>query len=78
MYKGRVVFLRKLFLRFYLASVVPLISYGLLVYGSTTKTNLYKIHICQKRILKTILFKRDFERVTLKFNELRIDTVHEI
>ena len=78
MYKGRVSFSRKMLLKFYLAYVVPIISYGLLVYGSTSKTNLEKIYICQKRILRTIFFKRKYDHITTKFNDLGIDTVHEI
>ena len=65
-------------LKFYLAYVVPIISYGLLVYGSTSKTNLEKIYICQKRILRTIFFKRKCDHITTKFNDLGIDRVHEI
>ena len=78
MYKGTVVFSRKMLLKFYLAYVVPIISYGLLVYGSTSKTNLEKIYICQKRILRTIFFKRKYDHITIKFNDLGINTVHEI
>ena len=78
MYEGRVAFSRKMLLNFYLAYVVPIISNGLLVYGSTSKTKLEKIYICQKRILRTIFFKRKYEHETTKFNDLGIDTAHEI
>ena len=77
MYKGRVAFSLKMLLMFYLACVVPIISYGLLVYRSTSKTNLEKIYICQKRILRTIFFKRKYEQITAKYKDLGIDTVHE-
>ena len=55
-----------------------IISYGLLVCGSTSKTNLEKVYLFQKRILRTIFFKRKFEHITSKFNELGLETVHEI
>ena len=58
MYKSRVALSRKMLLKFYLAYVVPIISYGLLVYGITSQTNLEKIYIRQKRILRSIFFKR--------------------
>ena len=58
--------------------MVPITSHGLLVYGSTSKTNLEKTYICQKRILRTISFKPKYEHITTKFNDLGIDTIHEI
>ena len=79
MYKGRnVYFQKKILLRFYLAYVVPITSYGLLVCGSTSKTNLEKFHLFQKRILRSTFFKRKFEHITSKFIELGLETVHEI
>ena len=36
-----------------------------------------KIYICQRRILHTIFFKRKYDHITTKFNDLGIDTVHE-
>ena len=78
MYTGRVAFSRKMLLKFYLAYLVPIISYGLLVYGSTSKTNLEKVYICQKKVLPTIFFKRKYEHITTKFINLGIDTAFEI
>ena len=40
----------------YLAYVAPIISYGLLVCGSITKTNLEKNYLFWKRILQTLSF----------------------
>ena len=65
-------------LRFYLAYVVPIISYGLLIYGCTSKTNLENVLLFQKRILRTIFFKQKFEHITSKFKEFGLETVHEI
>ena len=78
MYRGRCVISKKKLLRFYLAYVVPIISYGLLIHGSDSRTNLEKVYLFQYRILRTIFFKRKFEHITSKFNELGSETVHEI
>ena len=48
MFNGRVAFSRKMLLKFYLALVVPIVSNGLLFYGSTSKTNLEKIISAKK------------------------------
>ena len=45
---------RTILLRFYQVYAEPLISYGILVYGCVSKTNLNKLLLIQKRILRTI------------------------
>ena len=71
MYKGRVVFLKKSCLSstwhmWYLELHMVCFSMGVLAKQ------------IQKRILRTIFFKRKYEHITTKFNDLGIDTVHEI
>ena len=42
------------------------------------KTNLNKILLMQRRILRTIFFRRKFDHITEKFSEYNIDTVFEL
>ena len=69
MFKGRCVFSIKMLLRFYLAYVVSIISYGLLICGITSKINLEKIYLFQKT---------KFKHFSSKFIELGLETVNEI
>ena len=45
-------------LLFYKSYAKPLITYGLLNYGSTTKTNLQPIENAQRRIIRAMFFKK--------------------
>ena len=56
----------------------PLISYGILVYGCASKSNLNKILLMQKRVLRTIFFMRKFDHSTEKFSENNIDIVSDL
>ena len=64
-------------LRFYLTYVVPKISYGLLVCGDTSKTNLEKVYLFQKRIVRTFFFRQKLN-ILLQIFDLGLETVHEI
>ena len=65
-------------LRFYQVYAKPLISYGIFVYGCAYKSNLSKIFIMQKQILRTISFLREFDHITEKFSQHSIDTVFDL
>ena len=44
-------------------------SYGLISYGCGAKSNMDKIYLVQKKILRTIFFKRKYEHITNVFIE---------
>ena len=50
---------RKCLLMFYNSFAKSIICYGLIVYGSASKTNLKKIENAQRRILRAIFFKKE-------------------
>ena len=78
LYEARNVFSRTFLLRFYQVYAKPSISYGILVYGCASKTNLSKPLLLQKRILRTIFFMRKFDHIAEKFSEYNIDTVFDL
>ena len=57
LYKTRDFFSKRLLLMFYDAYAKSIIEYGIFIYGSASKSDLETIHIIQKRILRTILWK---------------------
>ena len=61
LFKGRNYFSNKVLVKFFNCYAKPLISYGLIAFGATSKSLLEKIFVIQKRIFKTICFKRKFE-----------------
>ena len=77
LYNARNVFSRAFLLKFYQVYAKLLISYGILVYGCAS-TNLNKILLMQKRILRSIYFRRKFDHITEKFSEYNIDTIYEL
>ena len=54
------------------------ICYGLITYGCTSKTNLNKILVLQKRIVRTILCLKKFDSVTPILSAFGIDTVFDL
>ena len=58
LYKTRDYFSKRQLLMFYDAYAKSIIEYGILIYGSASKSDLETIHIIQKRILRTILRKK--------------------
>ena len=60
-FKGRNYFSKNVLVKFYNCYAKPLISYGLFAFGAKSKSLLEKIFVMQKRIFKTICFKRKFE-----------------
>ena len=78
LFKARYCFSRKVLLRFYEAYAKPIISYGLLIYGCTRESVLKQIHLMQKRIMRTIFFKKREESVSELFFKHKISTIHEL
>ena len=64
--------------KFYNCYAKPLISYGLIAFGATSKRLLEKIFVMQKRIPKTICFKRKFEHASYILHSFEIDTVFDL
>ena len=75
MYKARSCFSSSTLLQFYKTYAKPLISYGLLVYGNSSRTLLNKVFVMQKRIIRTIFLKRKFEQVGNIFEKFKIKSV---
>ena len=56
----------------------PMISYGILAYGSAKKTKLSSIFCLQKRILKTIFFKKRGDHVCNLFKRYNVLSVFDL
>ena len=78
LFKARYCFSRKVLLRFYGAYAKPIISYGLLIYGCTRESVLKQIHLMQKRIMRTIFFKKREESVSELFIKHKVSTIYEL
>ena len=77
LYRGRPCFSKQALIKFYIAYVIPLISYGLLAYGCTSKSNLDKIFLAQKKIIRTIFLLRKYDHVLEYFSKFQLQSVHE-
>ena len=53
-------------------------SYGVIANGCGAKTNMDKIYIVKKKILRTTFFKRKYEHITNVFIEYNIHTVFDL
>ena len=78
LYRGRSCFSKQALIKFYIAYVIPLISYGLLAYGCTSKSNLDKIFLAQKKIIRTIFFLGKYDHVSEYFSKFQLQSAHEI
>ena len=78
LYRGRSCFSKQALIKFYIAYVIPLISHGLLAYGCTSISNLDKIFLAQKKIIRTIFFLEKYDRVSKYFSKFQLQSVHEI
>ena len=65
-------------LLFYKSYAKPLITYGLLNYGSTTKTNLQPIENAQRRIIRAMFFKKKSESLQNIIEDKKFPTVYEM
>ena len=78
LYKARSCFSQCNLLRFYDSYAKPIISYGILAYGTTSKAKMEKILIMQKRLLRTIFFLKRSQSVTHLFDDHGIETVYDL
>ena len=78
LYRGRSCFSKQALIKFYIAYVIPLISYGLLAHGCTSKSNLDKNFLAQKKIIRTIFVLRKYDNVSEYFSKFQLKSVHEI
>ena len=61
LYRARSCVSKQTLIRIYMAYVIAIISYDLIAYGCTSKTNLDKIFLIQKKIIRTIFFFRTYD-----------------
>ena len=77
-YRTRHMFPRNCLLMFYNSYAKSLINYRIIAYGATAKTNLSKIEMAQRRIMRAIFFKKKMDSITDVLREKRILTVYEL
>ena len=77
-YRVRDIYPIKCLLLFYNAYAKSVICYGLLVYGRAAKTNLTKIEMAQRRIIRAILFKKKFDSLQNILHQTALNTVFEL
>ena len=72
------MFPRNCLLMFYNSYAKSLIKYGIIAYGATAKTNLSKIGMAQRRIMRAIFFKKKVDSITDALREKGILTLYEL
>ena len=79
--KSRFYISNKSLFMLYYALVYPYLYYGNIIWGSTYRTNLYRLKILQKRIVR-IITKSNFDAHTLplfsQHNLLRLEDIHSL
>ena len=65
-------------LKYYASNIKPILQYGILVYGCTSYTNRLPLLMIQKKIIRLIYFKRNFETIRDVFFDQGILTIHEL
>ena len=78
LYKARYYFTKNQLLLFYESYAKSVITYGLIVYGCTTKTNLIEIFNLQKRIFRAIFFKRKFDSLQSIMSKFKLLNIFEL
>ena len=78
LYRGRSYFSKQSLVKFYMAYVIPIISYSMIAYGCTSKTNLDRIFLTKKKVLRTIFFLRKYHHVSKYFPKYQLQNVHEM
>ena len=68
----------KCLLMFYNSFAKTVICYGLLIYGAAAKSNLRKIEMAQRRILRAIFFKRKYDSLVNVLQKNNILSVFEL
>ena len=76
-YKVRQKYPRNCLLMFYNAYAESIMDYGIFSYGVGNKTRTAKVDMAQRRILKTIFFKRNIESLMSTYSGVHILTVYE-
>ena len=69
---------RNFLIRYYNVYVKPIISYGLLVYGCTSKTQLLPVFYMQKKVLKIILCKSKMSHTSDLFEVTGTSNVYDM
>ena len=77
-YRIQHMFPQNCLLMFYNPYAKSLINYGIIAYGATAKTNLSKIEMAQRRIIRAIFFKNKMDSITDVLREKGILTVYEL
>ena len=72
------MFPRNCQLMFYNSYANSLINYGIIAYGATAKTNLSKIEMAQRRIMRAIFCKKKIDSITDFLREKGILTVYDL
>ena len=78
MYRVRTFYPRRCLLMFYNSFAKSVITYGLLVYGNTSKHNFKKIDRVQRKIIRAIFFRKKYESLGLTLFDNKIHTVYEL
>ena len=77
-FKGRNYFSKNVLVKIYNCYAKPLISYGLIAFGATSKSLLENLFVMQKRIFKTVCFKRKLEHDSYILHSFEIGTVFDL
>ena len=77
LYKLRETFNKGQLVQYIRSYVLPIVHYGVLLYGFGAKTKLQKILLVQKKLIRIALRLPPWASVLGKFNELKIGTVFE-
>ena len=72
------MFPRNCLLMFYNSYAKSLVDYGIIAYGATAKTNLIKIEMAQRRIMRAIFFEKKMDSITDVFREKGILTSYDL
>ena len=63
---------------FYKSYAKSLINYEIIAYGASVKTNLSRMEIAQRRIVRAIFFKKQMDSITDVLREKEILTAYEL
>ena len=77
-YRVRDIYPIKCLMSFYNAYAGSVICYGLLIYGSAARTNLEKIEMAQRRIIRAILLKKKYDSLQDILRQTKLNTVFEL
>ena len=78
LYRGKSCFSKQSLVKFYMAFVIPIISYGLIAYGCTSKINLDKIFVIQQQIIRTNFFFPKYDHESEYFSKYQLQNVYEM